>query len=662
MAGIMDAIIARFTALPIRSNETWQGGLVPLRAWVRGEGSEPYRPLMSLWVAKQASRIHCGEVVRPDLANLSLAVASFFELALDSEFGGYRPGCVEVADGSLAEHLSGLLAETGVDVRQVDHLEVVERVLDDMEAAMNGGHPSVPGLLDGVGVREDDLREFAAAAAAYYLAKPWRYLSDIDLIRVDAPRMPKEMACCTVLGAGGSMFGLVFYPSPQALFDMHRAGVSLHRPKLRKLAVWQLSFNSAVEFPPKDADIWSRLQLPVAGDKAFPLFVRLAGAEPVVRAGEKEMRGITAVLWALAVTGEAEIDSGQWRKSVTLGGRAVDVELSIPDLVRPPTAQQWMLRGFAPDRRAHERLHADMERFFREHPADDLEQMNELLAQQFNGRSIDNPVTRPTTPLEQAQDLCYQAYDVFGRRRVQLARAALRKSADCADACVILAEQAGTREDELEYYSQGVAAGLRALGPEMLARDVGHFWGIASTRPYMRAVFGLAQTLEKLGRHAEAAQQYQELLRLNPHDNQGARYLLLPRLLELGRDEDAARLLKAYDEDSANWTYARALLAFRLSGPCPASNRELRIALKANPHVPRFLLTDERWPLPEHYRRGSAEEAAVVVEELGAAFRATPGATDWVQAEIEEQENARHARKRELRRKERRRENRRKRR
>ena len=31
-----------------------------------------------------------------------------------------------------------------------------------------------------------------------------------------------------------------------------------------------------------------------------------------------------------------------------------------------------------------------------------------------------------------------------------------------------------------------MAAGERALGPETYQRDVGHFWGLLETRPYMR--------------------------------------------------------------------------------------------------------------------------------------------------------------------------------
>jgi tetratricopeptide (TPR) repeat protein len=426
--------------------------------------------------------------------------------------------------------------------------------------------------------------------------------------------------------------------------------------------VWQLSFNAPHEFPAKDADVWKQSDLPVAGKSAFPLFVQFSGKGLVKRAGERELRGLIVVLHALANANESEIDSGRWRATVATNWGAVKVTLSLPDLVRPPTFQDWIQRGMEPDRRANERLNADVERFFRSHPVDDIDQMNALLASRFSGRTIDDLVTQPETPLERAQDVCYQAYNTHGRRRVQLARQALAICGDCADAYVILAEQSGTRQAELDSYAHGIAAGARALGADALSRDAGHFWGIAATRPYMRAVFGLAQTLERVGRAAEAADQYQQLLRLNPNDNQGARYLLMPRLLELGRDEAAAKLLKAYDESSANWTYARALLAFRLSGPSAAARRELRTAFQANPHVPQFLQNGRELPLPVRYSPGSIEEAIIAAEELSAAFRATPGAIDCTLAEAQRWEKDRDARRREMRRKERQKANKRKRR
>ena len=184
-----------------------------------------------------------------------------------------------------------------------------------------------------------------------------------------------------------------------------------------------------------------------------------------------------------------------------------------------------------------------------------------------------------------------------GAEQVRLARKALEISPDCADAYVLLAEHAQTAEEARKLYEQGVAAGERALGKQAFEEYAGHFWGILETRPYMRAREGLAQCLWEAGRREEAAEHYQEMLRLNPNDNQGVRYSLATLLLDMDRDEDLRRLLAEYEDDaSAEWAYTRALLAFREGGESAQANKLLTQAMKVNKHVPAYLLGHKQLP------------------------------------------------------------------
>jgi tetratricopeptide (TPR) repeat protein len=238
------------------------------------------------------------------------------------------------------------------------------------------------------------------------------------------------------------------------------------------------------------------------------------------------------------------------------------------------------------------------------------------------------------TPLDQAQEIIYEAYEADDPgERVALARKALEVAADCADAYVLLAENAGSRKEALELYTKGVEAGARALGPELFREAAGHFWGLLETRPYMRARLGLADTLWTLGRRTEAVEHLQEMLRLNPNDNQGLRYALAGWLLNLDRDEDLARLLDQYpDEGSAAWAYTRTLLAFRREGDTPETRKRLQEAKKRNPHVPGFLLGHEPMPRqqPPYYSPGDPDEAILYAGTSLAGWKATPGALSWL--------------------------------
>jgi hypothetical protein len=86
--------------------------------------------------------------------------------------------------------------------------------------------------------------------------------------------------------------------------------------------------------------------------------------------------------------------------------------------------------------------------------------------------------------LDQAQDLIYDAWELADPiKRTRLARKALKISADCADAYVLLAEAAITLPGALEFYRQGVEAGERAWGRESFEENVGHFWGSSKPAP-----------------------------------------------------------------------------------------------------------------------------------------------------------------------------------
>ena len=132
-----------------------------------------------------------------------------------------------------------------------------------------------------------------------------------------------------------------------------------------------------------------------------------------------------------------------------------------------------------------------------------------------------------------AQDVMYDAWErTTSRSRIALAHKALGISPLCADAYVLLGEEARSIKEARDYYAKGVEAGELALGPEGFKQYAGHFWGFLETRPYMRARAGLASTLLQLGDVDGALAHYRNMLKLNPNDNQGIRYAVAGCLLK----------------------------------------------------------------------------------------------------------------------------------
>lgn len=238
------------------------------------------------------------------------------------------------------------------------------------------------------------------------------------------------------------------------------------------------------------------------------------------------------------------------------------------------------------------------------------------------------------SPLDQAQELVYEALEADDpRRRAALARQALQVSPDCADAYVLLAEQAESAEEAVELYRQGLAAGERAIGKEEFRELEGDFWGFLETRPYMRARYGLAQTLWEIGRREEAVAHYRDMLRLNPNDNQGVRYQLSDCLLDLELHDELEALLDQYEaEDSASWAYTSALLEFRRHGDSERARELLAAAAQVNPHVPEYLVGNRPIPAdsPQYIQIGEEDEAVNYAASQLRHWRNTPGAVSWV--------------------------------
>ncbi len=622
--------VAKLKQLPQHMDDVWQGGIVRLPGMVIDDDGKPFEPEVALWISLKAGKVGpAPENYQPGDTPLQTVLNALVAFANDPKLTGYRPGKVEVGDAALAEQLSSILTEVGIRVEQSDHLAGLLGLQDLLRGAI-GQEPMIPGPLEDTGVTLDRFRDFATAAKGFFEAAPWRQLGNEDLIEIAVPKVDDALRCAVVLGAGGQEFGLGFYKSADHYWKTYECEQPGDLLKLG--ALWSLNFDALDDLPVADAELWQEERLPVCRDKMFPVLVRQELKGGPRRADAATLTYVEGLMRALAATTEEELDAGRWTKHVETFDGPVDYVLSLPFELQPPTPHERYRRGMMPDRRAMEAQTAEIHRFMEGKNFANIDEANAALEKEFSNKPVDRTKYPPRTPLEQAQDLCYQAFDAFGRRRLTLAREALKICPDCADAYVILAEASSDPAKAMGFFAQGVEAGRRAVGEARFKEDAGHFWGLQSTRPFMRALLGLAMVQTEANDLVGAVANYQELLRLNPNDNQGARDQLLPLLLQIGQDEAAAKLLAAYEDDaSALWSYGRALLTFRQEGDTERSRELLGEAIGTNRHVPKYLLdrdSDGFWP--DSYAVGSNEEAIICADQCGEAWDATPGALVWL--------------------------------
>lgn len=266
----------------------------------------------------------------------------------------------------------------------------------------------------------------------------------------------------------------------------------------------------------------------------------------------------------------------------------------------------------------------------------DSESLDQMFRQMFPGGFVgaaDSPAGE-ITPLEMVPDIMRSGDGLEGMDL------AMEESATCPDLDMLLyrAASAPAASETLALYEEAVAAGERAIGEKSFREWTGHFWRFPETRSYMRAKQALAECLWTAGRHEQAVEHFQDMLRLNPNDNQGIRWPLASYLVDLDRDADLGRLLENFDDDgSAVWAYSRALLAFRASGDAPGSRKLLRRASKTNPHVPVFLLGEKELPREyPHFFQPAGESGAITYAIEGrSAWRNTAGALTWMRGVLD---------------------------
>ncbi len=288
-----------------------------------------------------------------------------------------------------------------------------------------------------------------------------------------------------------------------------------------------------------------------------------------------------------------------------------------------------------PDMRSMERMSSDLSRSLQNKLFDTEDKLRNSLKDMVKSGHI--PKMTPKEALDIAQDIIYDAWEINSRKkRIDLAYKALSISANCADAYVILAEEkATTYEEACKLYQEGVEAGERTLGKKAFKEDIGHFWGMLKTRPYMRARAGLAECLWELGERDEAIGHCCQMLRLNPNDNQGIRYILASCLAKSKNYAELNDLLNKgrYKNDpSCEWYYTQTLLIFREEGSSKKADEHLTFASKTNPYVSQYLTGIKRIPkvLPDMIALGSEDEAMCYASRFISAWKEIPDAIEWL--------------------------------
>jgi len=623
----------------VQTDDIWYCAVHKMRTFVQEDEAEDeyFRPSVIIVVDMITGMILTVGIVRePVSAQEVYNTLVGVMLNPPKEFGAsaHRPEEIHFEDETLVKNLQPLLAEAQVTVRFQPHREQMDEIIQVLDkSAFGDDADELPGLLKQRGVTPEQLGSLFAAALDFYRVEPWVQLSNDDILSVQV-KGQKSPYFVIVMGQGGEEYGLSVFRNWKEVGSFFAATDPVEMIPRGGRHAFLYNSPPFVSFDDLDAIDTYGWELPAPD--VVPT--------PVVYLTNKMKRPDAAML--------------HWYEAAL---RAIPAFVSDhlktkPDGSHPPVEADLEVESSAGIKQVHIRypggdltaLENNLTRtmdFLEEAemieetglPTFDQRGMEGMMAQFSAGMGAVSPSNDPA--LQKAQQIMYDAWEErIPARRIALAKKALRTSTNCADAHVLLAEEeAQTPRQALDHYQAGVDAGRRALGEDFFADpgNIGHYWGILETRPFMRAMAGLATTQWEMGNREEAERNYREMLRLNPGDNQGIRYLLLSLLMDMGRDEPARALLHQYKGDwSADMAYTSALLEFREKADSPKSKQALLRAIEVNKHVPDYLTGKKRIPSlrSDMITMGGEDEAANYASAYLNHWRKTPGAIDWLRS------------------------------
>lgn len=254
---------------------------------------------------------------------------------------------------------------------------------------------------------------------------------------------------------------------------------------------------------------------------------------------------------------------------------------------------------------------------------------------QFVGVKVDDLVASQNLSVEdKAQELAFDAMESSDFDEAhRLFQEAVALDSACCDGLCGLAAMDSNNFKELKDRLEAIVANEKVrLGPGVFKEQKGRFWGIVETRPYMRALFQLAETLNAGGYLLEAKKHYAAMIQLNRRDNQGVRQIYGPLCLRLGDLKAFLIFRKKFKHsDDPELLWSDVLAAF-LAGDEAGAADAVRKARESNGFVQAYLLGHRNLPrqLPEMYSLGSREQAIIAARYLLPPWQAHPASLAWL--------------------------------
>ena len=244
--------------------------------------------------------------------------------------------------------------------------------------------------------------------------------------------------------------------------------------------------------------------------------------------------------------------------------------------------------------------------------AKDEKELNEKL-QEFIKMYNNGEIEYENTPLDDAYEILEEAQNAKTEKEaIKLAKKAYEKSRECFDAILFQCDLEENGIRRMKLLDDGLEFEKNRLIKEKYfdKENIGHFYGIFETRPYIRGLVIKAEYLLEEGKISQAENVCREVLRLNENDNMGARYLLMAIYATLEKENDMLKLYKKYPEEDLEMMFPLFALYYKLGNDKKAKEYLNRVD-KCNSNFVKFFkgtIKESKNVSSGYYSRGDSSE------------------------------------------------------
>ena len=245
---------------------------------------------------------------------------------------------------------------------------------------------------------------------------------------------------------------------------------------------------------------------------------------------------------------------------------------------------------------------------------------------------------------EQSDDLLFEAYDEpVKTKAIKLAKQALEINPDNIDAENFITKFESNTIKKLQKYGETLNKEKANLEKQDFFNEenIGIFWGLIETRPFMRTKHSYMLTLMELGRYTEAIKQGEELLKLCESDNLGIRYLIIGLYTVLEKFEKVEEIYKKYSDNSTFMLFPLSIMYYK-EGNYRKCKKVIKEMQESNEHLLNYLTGRKKFTKAKveeieyegTYSWGSEAEAYLVVKDNKYLLGTVPTFIEFIEREI----------------------------